>query len=299
MSESGRLKSNGEGRLSSNSDYGFVRSCGYFLVFSGLAHLVVWKISGEPWTGAVSWRKPALFGISGGLTLVSAGYLQAALHRRRGDRLLAITGTFAMCAEVGLITLQRWRGVASHFNRSTVVDAAIDTAMTLFITVFTLYATMLTVRCFVDLRAKRDMQLAWRSGFLFLIISCAIGFVILLHGIFQLQQGGNPELVGTAGVTKFPHGVVIHVLQILPVFVVILRKAGVPEDKRLQAVHWLNIAFLLLLTFAVLQTLAGRGRTDVNDITAAILGAALLCSIPCFYALSKNLLSSLAAGRLK
>jgi len=46
---------------------------GLLLVASGMAHLVVWAVLGGPWEGPVTWRKPILFGISGGLTSLSHG----------------------------------------------------------------------------------------------------------------------------------------------------------------------------------------------------------------------------------
>jgi hypothetical protein len=62
---------------------------GLVLVGSGLAHVGVWGVTGGPWEGPVTWRKPILFGISGGLTAVSAGWVWSLLPRRRGDVLLA------------------------------------------------------------------------------------------------------------------------------------------------------------------------------------------------------------------
>ena len=50
---------------------------GVVLVASGLAHAVAWAILGGPWEGPVTWRKPILFGISGGLTSLSAAWVWA------------------------------------------------------------------------------------------------------------------------------------------------------------------------------------------------------------------------------
>ncbi|MFM7108931.1 MAG: hypothetical protein ACKOZU_10100, partial [Planctomycetaceae bacterium] len=41
---------------------------GSVLVLSGVAHVAAWGALGGPWEGPVTWRKPILFGISGGLT---------------------------------------------------------------------------------------------------------------------------------------------------------------------------------------------------------------------------------------
>ncbi|MFM8282835.1 MAG: hypothetical protein ACKOCW_04675, partial [Planctomycetaceae bacterium] len=92
--------------------------CGLVLVASGVAHLAVCAVLGGPWEGPVTWRKPILFGISGGLTCLSMGWAWAQLPQRRGDGWLATATAWALLVEVGLIDLQRWRGVASHFNRT-------------------------------------------------------------------------------------------------------------------------------------------------------------------------------------
>ena len=62
---------------------------GLVLLASGLVHVVVWALLGGPWEGAVTWRKPILFGISGGLTSLSAGWVWSKLPPRRGDAWLA------------------------------------------------------------------------------------------------------------------------------------------------------------------------------------------------------------------
>jgi hypothetical protein len=47
---------------------------GLVLLASGLVHAGVWAVLGGPWEGPVTWRKPILFGISAGLTSLSAGW---------------------------------------------------------------------------------------------------------------------------------------------------------------------------------------------------------------------------------
>ncbi len=73
---------------------------GWLLVFAGLFHAAVWLASGQPWEGSVSWRKPALFGVSGGFTLVSLGLLYKLLAPQPWDIWLAGTLGGAMSFEV-------------------------------------------------------------------------------------------------------------------------------------------------------------------------------------------------------
>ena len=89
---------------------------GAVLVASGIIHLGIYFLYGGPWEGEVSWRKPILFGISAGLTSISMGWVWASLSRWKYDGFLSSTAALALLVEVGLIDLQQWRGVASHFN---------------------------------------------------------------------------------------------------------------------------------------------------------------------------------------
>ena len=136
---------------------------GAVLVASGIAHVAVWAVLGGPWEGPVTWRKPILFGISGWLTALSMGWVWSKVPGRRGDVPLSWITTIALVIEVGLIDLQRWRGVASHFNRATLLDSVLYDLMGVLILWVTLVSVDLMVRAFRQRMAvSRDMLL--RSG---------------------------------------------------------------------------------------------------------------------------------------
>src|SRR5689334_4242628 len=107
----------------------FLWWCGTVLLVSGAVHAVVAAVDGGAWWGAVSWRKPVVFGMSFGLLLWSAVWVMRHLRVRRWGWLPAgLLGT-ASVIEVALITMQRWRGVPSHFNAATTVDATVWSVM--------------------------------------------------------------------------------------------------------------------------------------------------------------------------
>lgn len=262
------------------------------LMASGLIHLVIWFASGTQWEGAESWRKPALFGVSTGVTLYSLSLLWARMAPLRWDRELSIITALAAVVEVFLISMQTWRGVASHFNKSTPVDAAVHWGMDVCIVILFVSIVILTIRC----RELRDVSeataTAARQGMLLLTISCAIGFVILGIGMQQQSLGIDPSTYGAAGVTKFPHGVAIHALQWLWLLArsydFSLRKTF--WNQRLVAIA--SIGFWGLLFFSLLQTFSGRARLEWHPVFTPIFAvSATLIGVPSVIALNDRLRS--------
>ena len=249
---------------------------GGILVFSGFVHLAIWGYTGGPWEGPVTWRKPILFGISGGLTSLSMGWAWSWLPRWRFDRLLACSATVALVVEVGLIDMQCWRGVASHFNRSTQFDSLLYDAMGLLILWVTAVIVMITVRFLRQpVAMPADMLLAARAGLIYLVISCLLGIWVGVNGDLRMQQGLAAEQFGRAGVPKFPHGVVIHALQWLPVLAWAATRAGFSSATRLRLVSIAGRATGLLLIYALGETLLGRPRFEPPAGLAALLVVAI------------------------
>src|SRR6478736_7814685 len=93
------------------------------LVVSGLFHLGVFALDDRPWEGPVSWRKPATFGLSFGLTLATITWVTSYLRISPRLRTILLAVFAADCVlEVRGITVQAWRGVPSHFNMSTTIN---------------------------------------------------------------------------------------------------------------------------------------------------------------------------------
>lgn len=251
---------------------------GAVLVASGVAHMLVWAALGGPWEGPVTWRKPILFGISGGLTCISLGWAWAQLPWRRGDAWLATATAWSLLVEVALIDLQRWRGVGSHFNRQTRLDSFLYDAMGALILFATLVILDLTIRfLWQRVRLPADMLLAAQSGLVLLAISCLLGIWISAYGDLRAANGQSPEVYGAAGVVKFPHGMAMHAIQWLPLVAWAARRAGLAEPRRWRLVACSTVGTAVLLAYAMLQTLAGRARFDTPPAIAALLAIGIAC----------------------
>jgi hypothetical protein len=252
------------------------------LVVVGLAHLVAWLVVGGAWAGPVSFRKPTTFGISFGLTTITMAWVagQLRISDRTGWLLL---GTLAVAdtSEVVWVSLQRWRGVAAHFNDQTTLDnllfvimggAAVAVAATVIL--------VMTVLAFTAMRASPSMALAIRAGLLILLAAQVVGGWMIQHGLGLAEEGATDGLTtfGAAGVMKVPHAVAIHGIQVLPALAWLLSFAAMPEQRRVGLVRVAVLGYVALVVVSVLQTATGVAPFDVGVAAAVLylLGVALL-----------------------
>ena len=250
---------------------------GIILLASGVLHLGIYLCLQGPWEGPVSWRKPILFGISAGLTSISMGWVWSNLSKYRSDSFFSWATALALVVEVGLIDLQQWRGVPSHFNRTTTLDSNIYNVMGILILGVTGVILMLTVRSFTnEVTQPTPMVIAMQSGLVYLAISCILGVLINISGDLRVQEGLLPARYGQAGVPKFPHGVVIHALQWLPMIAWLTAKAKFGMVAQCQMSILASAATGLLLIYASIVTLLGRARFDAPVPLAIVFYIAVL-----------------------
>lgn len=191
---------------------------GAALVAVGLAHLLVQAVLGGPWEGPVSWRKPVTFGLSFGITLVSVTWVASFLEvgeRARRRLLGAMAG--ASVAEVALIAVQAWRGVPSHFNLETTLDAWIARALAAGGGVLIVVLTSLFVLSLrPQPRVSPTMARAVRIGFGALVGSLAVGAAMIAIGIVLVMSGDPQRAYASGGSLKLAHFAAMHGIAILP-----------------------------------------------------------------------------------
>jgi hypothetical protein len=187
------------------------------LLASGATHGVVYWIDGGPWEGPLSWRKPIMFGFSFGVTLLAVAWVLSFLPRRRVlGWVLAGALAFASVGEVFLISMQTWRGVPSHFNEATPIDAIIFSTMGALVVLIALVIAALTLWSFTSLRASSSMRLAILTGLVSLLASQALGGLIIANGMSKPDAVATASTFGAAGAMKVPHAVTLHAIQLLP-----------------------------------------------------------------------------------
>ncbi|WP_291413926.1 hypothetical protein [Actinophytocola sp.] len=216
---------------------------GVVLFLSGLVHLVVLTISGGPWTGPVSLRKAATFGLSFGLTLATVAWV---------THLIQLGGfTVACVVETTLVSTQAWRGVPSHFNFETPFDSAVAGTLAfggMAIVVLTLGFTLSAFRKVG--KNSPSMRLAMRFGFVTLMVALGVGAAMIAVGVTSSQT--NPEVAyTTAGFLKPAHAVTMHAILVIPGLAWLLTFTTWPERTRMRVVQ-LGAGGYLLLSAVVL-----------------------------------------------
>lgn len=278
----------------------FLYAVAALLLMSGLFHLGVYLDRGGAWAGPVSWRKPIVFGLSFGVTALSLAWILTFLPRRRGiGWLLSVTFGAAACGEVFLISMQRWRGVASHFNSATPFDNGVFIAMGVLVGVVALSVVALTVWSLTpSLQAPAALALAIRAGLVLLVAGLGFGYAILRHGAAQVSAGGSlhTDVFGAAGEMKLPHAVALHGVQVLAVLGWLLLFTRWDEARRVRAVAAGAAGYVGLLAVAAWQTFHGLAPFALAPMTA-LAAAASVALLAGAYAVTLAGLGGAEAGR--
>jgi hypothetical protein len=245
---------------------------------SGLAHLVVLAANGWAWSGAVSFRKPLTFSVSIALLLATIGWVLDRLpDRPRLAGTIAWTLLVSSTVEVGLITMQAWRGRASHFNTMAAGDAAVFAVMGIMVGFMSLCLVAVLVWSLARPPRDRLARLAVLGGLVLIVTGLGFGqWIIELGNDFVESHRAVPDTVlyGQRGVAKFPHAVALHGIQLFVLAAVLARRGALAEATRRRAVRLVVWSYAAVLVFASAQTVTGNGPLDPT-IWSAGLAASL------------------------
>ena len=208
------------------------------LLASGLVHLGTLTISGGSWMGPLSLRKPMTFGLSFGLTLITITWVTSFLRLGGRARTVLLSVFAGACVlETALVSLQAWRGVPSHFNVETPVDAFVTQMLAAGgVTLVAIIAAL----TFVSFRAApatpAAMRVAIRTGFVILLSAMASGALMIAKGM-SLVFAGNPQAAYLTGGSLRPtHGVTMHAILVLPVLAWLVSLTPWSERRQLRLV---------------------------------------------------------------
>uniref|UniRef100_UPI000464429A hypothetical protein n=1 Tax=Streptomyces exfoliatus TaxID=1905 RepID=UPI000464429A len=246
---------------------------GLLLLASAAFHTAVLVLDGGPWDGPVSWRKPITFGLSFGISVLTVTWICRLLPLAARTRALLLGAfTAASLLETGLITLQAWRGVPSHFNTETTFDTLVTRALaaggvTLVAVVVALTVAALRPAPGVD----PGMRLALRAGLVALAASMAAGAVMIAYGLTLEGAGRAAEAYRSAGFLRPAHAVTMHAVLLLPALAWLLSRTRRPEAERLRLIRLTVAAYGALA--ALVAAAAAAGLTFASPATTAAVSA--------------------------
>jgi hypothetical protein len=261
---------------------------GAALMASGLFHVLVFAVDGGAWQGPVSWRKPITFGLSFGLTLISAAWAMSFLRIGRRTRawLLGMF-TYACVVEVFGITLQRWRGEASHFNEESTFNAVLGKAGIAagggLLVLFVVVLTVLNLRPAPVTGLPAGLRLALRTGWLLLLAAMFFGAIMVVTGVSKLAAPGEDPAAQQAAYTsagwlKPAHAITMHAILVLPMLAWLTSYLPWTPIRRLRVVTWAAAGYALLAAVVVAQTFARVSplAAPIWASAAAVAGSAVL-----------------------
>lgn len=266
--------------------------------------------------GVPAWDKPIKFSVAFlafGPTML---WIYARVKVGRPGRVgLELVG-WSMVVEITLIVFQAARGVMSHFNYSTPLNATIFTVMAAFTGVFAIAALIVGV-----VLARRRLEgligLAITLSVPIMTLGAIQGFSMTAPKPGQVAAGrlivgghtiGGPQAKGPGlpflgwstehGDLRVAHFVGLHVLQIVPLVALLLSifaARGIirASEKRLRGAVWASGAAYVGLIFT-LYIQAMRGQSVVAPDATTIVIASALIGLPVATALALALVPSSA-----
>jgi len=274
------------------------------LIVSGIFHLGVIIATGGSWEGPVSWRKPIVFGFSGGVSCLSIAWIMTFLPKRRvGGWLLSGILGISMLVEVSLVTMQRWRGVPSHFNFSTTFDATVFTAMGTLIIFVGIVIVVVMFWSFFSLKTSPSMAWAIRVGLIVLVISQVFGNLIIQNGIPKVMDFETGEFIseglsstnifGSSGLMKLPHSLSLHAVQVLPVLAWLLIFTNWSEGQRTRTVMVAIAGYSGLVMASAFQTFSGLAPFEMQLLVVLVIGVSSIGVLGAYIAALTGLRRSL------
>lgn len=245
---------------------------------------------------APAWLKPLKFAVSIALYASTFAFVLRALTAwPRLSRAAASTTAIALMTEVVLIGMQAGRGTTSHFNTSTVFDAAVFMVMGLAIAIQTLVALAVTVALFRQPMTDRATAWALRLGMAITVVGASTGGLMTSPSAAQIEQftatgampragghtvgaaDGGPGLPGTgwsreAGDLRVPHFLGLHAMQALPIVSLLVARVR-RERARVIAVLGASVSYAALFAILLAQALAGESVAAPSATTFSALGA--------------------------
>ncbi len=198
------------------------------------------------------WLKPMRFAIS--ILIFTWTYAWIShLYLNRKNWVAVINGLMSICMiiEITLIFLQAARGIPSHFNVSTPLNAAIFSIMggAIGLNAILLGIHFILFSFFDRGGGKYRSAIIW--GMILFLLGNFAGYLMIRYGWPTAQQNLASAMPATGwklknGDIRILHALGLHAIQILPLSAWVLHKVNAHS----RCIHWVGL--LYLITFFML-----------------------------------------------
>jgi hypothetical protein len=236
-------------------------------------------------TGAPAWLKPAKFALSTMIAAWSFAFCIASTGIwRRLTRALDVILAASLFIEIALIDMQAARGVTSHFNLATQLDAAVFRVMGVNIACIWLAMLVLTVVLFRQSFAGSAWGWSLRLGMVLALVGTGSGGLMVIPTPQQLAEAhatgrlpiagahtvGAPDggrglpVTGWSadhGDLRIAHFLGMHGLQVLPLLAWWMARRRLRPDERTQRNLIFAAAASYLALFGLVLWQAFRGQS--------------------------------------
>jgi len=201
----------------------------FHFILAGIC-LIGWMVDDRMLAGLNVWVKPMKFSISGGIYVLTSGFLITLYpFSRRKKNIVNTIVSWAMALEIGIIVLQGARGVRSHYNQSNLLDGILFGMMGLLIAVVVCTMVFFIIETLrLKLNTPRPVQWGILLGWIVVLFGSWVGGQMIsqmAHNVGVADGGEGLPLINwstVAGDLRIAHFFALHGIQIIPLFAIVL-----------------------------------------------------------------------------
>ncbi len=188
--------------------------------------VVGWIFDSRMVTGLNVWVKPMKFSISGGIYVLTAGYLITLYpFSKRKKNIVNNIISWTMALEICIVVFQAARGVRSHFNHDSLLDGLLFASMGILISIIVLTMVFFIIETIrLRLYTSRSVQWAILLGWLVVLFGSWVGGQMIgqmSHNVGVADGGEGLPWINwstVAGDLRVAHFFGLHGIQIIPLF---------------------------------------------------------------------------------
>ncbi len=202
--------------------------------------LIGWIVDDRTLMGINVWIKPLKFTLSGGIYILTLGFLINFYPFSRVKRnIINNVVAWTLLVEIVIIVYQASRGVMSHYNQTSLFDGLLFAAMGILIginVVVMAFFVIETIR--LKLNTPRSVQWAILMGWLVVLFGSWVGGQMIgqmSHNVGVADGGAGLPLLNwstVAGDLRVAHFFGLHGIQIIPLFALGLSKKWKVTNKK-------------------------------------------------------------------